>query len=478
MKKIFIAVMSLAVMVSCEDLTQLNDNPKRTSNAPAGALFADAEKQFVDLMTTPNVNTNVFRLFAQQWTETTYTDESNYDIKTRAIPQQWWYGIYRDVLKDLRESKKIATNDANLNAGVKANQIAQAEILEVYVWSVLVDTFGDVPYSQALQVTGTDADVLQPVYDDDATIYPDLITRINTALGQLDESAAGWGESDLIYSGDIASWIKFGNSIKLKLGMTMADVNPSLAKTTVEAAAPNVFTSNADNAIFYYKSAPPNNNPIWENLVQSGRKDFVGANTMVDTMVAISDPRLPYYFTTDAVGGYSGGEYGSSNNYATYSKPADLVDNADFPADLFDYAEVEFFLAEAAERGFATGDTPENHYNEAITASALSWGVPQAEIDAYLAMPEVAYSTAAGTYKEKIGFQKWIALYNRGFEAWTEWRRLDAPLLEAPPEAFSDVPVRLTYPTSEQNLNTPNYNAVVSAMGKDAVGTKIFWDVN
>jgi hypothetical protein len=477
MKKILLTFMCFAIFVSCEDLTQLNTNPKRTNKVPAGALFSSAQKSLVDNLTTPNVNQNIFRLIAQHWTETTYTDESNYDLGTRAIPDGWWHAFYRDVLLDLREAKKVVmANEAD--GAERANKLAVAEILEVYTWAILVDTFGDIPYSEALSVTSSPEDVLSPVYDEGSDIYPDLITRISAAIADLDATAGSWGDADLIYGGDVDHWIKLGNAIKLRLGMMLADVNNTLAKTTVEQAAANTFTSNADNAIFYYKSAPPNTNPVWVNLVQSGRKDFVAANTLVDEMIALDDPRIPYYFTTDNGGGYSGGIYGASNNYIAYSKPADLVDNADFPASLFDYAEVEFFLAEAVERGYAVGGTAAGHYDAAITASMESWGVPQPDILAYLAQPEVAYATAAGTFREKIGIQKWIALYNRGFEAWTEWRRLDAPTLIAPPDAFSDVPLRYTYPVSEQNLNTINYDAAVARIGSDDVSNPIFWDIN
>lgn len=469
--------MSLAVLVSCEDLTELNDNPKRTDVAPAGSLFANAQKSLVDNLTTPNVNTNIFRMLAQQWTETTYTDEANYDLTTRNIPQNWWHALYRDVLQDLREARKIVESDDNLDATVKQNQMAIIEIVEVYTWSILVDTFGDIPYANALNVTGTSSDVLQPAYDNDATIYDDLISRLNTALSSLTSGVASWDDNDLIYGGDVDQWIKFGNSLKIRFGMTIADVDNAEAKSLVESALPNAFTSNADNAVFYYKSAPPNTNPVWVNLVQSGRKDFVAADTLVNTMLELDDPRTPFYFTPDADGAYSGGIYGASNNYATYSKPADLIDNADFPAVIMDFSEVQFFLAEAAERGFATGATAETHYNNAIRASMEFWGVETADIDAYLLQPEVSYSSAAGTFKEKIGLQKWIALYNRGFEAWTEWRRLDAPVLEAPPDANSDIPVRYTYPVSEQNLNTINYDLAVEAIGADDVSTKVFWDV-
>jgi hypothetical protein len=491
MKKIFQLLLTLVVVLTaCDDLTELNDNPKRTPVAPAGSLFASAQKALIDNLSSPNVNLNIFRLIAQQWTETTYTDESNYDLSTRNIPQNWWHAFYRDVIQDLREARKIAEEDESLDPEALTNQIAMIEIMEVYAWSVLVDTFGDIPYTEALKVEATDEDILSPVFDDAATIYSDLITRLNAALGQLNTAADSWGTNDLLYNGNVEQWIKLGNSIKLKLGITLADVNPTLSKSTVESAAPNVFESNSDNAIFLYKSAPPNTNPVWVNLVQSGRKDFVAANTLVDEMNELDDPRRDFYFTTvdtieyngttpvDTLTVFYGGIYGASNNYATYSKPGDIVDNSDFPALLMDYSEVEFYLAEAVARGFNVGGTAAEHYNNAITASMEYWGVAADDIAAYLAQPEVAYGTATGTYKEKIGKQLWIALYNRGFEAWREWRRHDSPVLVAPPDAFSDVPIRFTYPVSEQNLNTNNYDDAVAAMGGDEVDIPVFWDVN
>ncbi len=87
-------------------------------------------------------------------------------------------------------------------------------------------------------------------------------------------------------------------------------------------------------------------------------------------------------------------------------------------------------MAEAVERGFNVGDTAKEHYNKAIEASFESWGAHGAAD--YLATDAVYYTKAHGNFKEKIGTQKWIALYNRGFEAWTEWRRFDFPRLNMP----------------------------------------------
>ena len=95
-----------------------------------------------------------------------------------------------------------------------------------------------------------------------------------------------------------------------------------------------------------------------------------------------------------------------------------------------------------------------------------------------LAQADVAYSTAAGDWKQKIGTQKWIALYNRPYEGWTELRRLDFPKITAPVGAKSGFPTRFSYPLNEQTLNGANYTSAASAIGGDVVTTKLFWDKN
>src|SRR5205085_9217211 len=102
-----------------------------------------------------------------------------------------------------------------------------------------------------------------------------------------------------------------------------------------------------------------------------------------------------------------------------------------------DYVETEFFRAEAKERGYIVSGTAAEHYNNAIRASIIWWGGTAADADAYLAKPEVAYATAPGSFKQKIGFQKWIGLYNRPVEGWTEYRKLDFPKLPWPLNAKS-----------------------------------------
>ncbi|TAK45757.1 MAG: SusD/RagB family nutrient-binding outer membrane lipoprotein, partial [Saprospiraceae bacterium] len=359
---------------------------------------------------------------------------------------------------------------STVSAAVKTNQNSCAEILNVYAFSILVNTFGNIPYTEALDFANA-----LPKYDDGATVYDDLLNRLDNAISAIDEGSGGFGSSDILYGGDMAGWKKFGKSLQARLAMIIADHDSGKASSIISKVAGDIITNNDDNVYFHYLSGPPNTNPIWVDLVQSGRKDFVGANTIVDIMNGLGDPRVPYYFTADANGGFSGGIYGASNNYATYSKPADRLLAPDFEAILFDAAEGNFLLAEAVERGYITGDAGA-YYEAGIRASADYWQVPSAETDAYVAKSDVAYATATGDWKQKIGTQKWLALYNRGFESWTEWRRLDYPVLVAPPDAFSDVPLRYTYPVQEQTLNATNYAAAAAAVGGDLVGTKLFWD--
>ncbi|MFC0771818.1 SusD/RagB family nutrient-binding outer membrane lipoprotein [Terrimonas alba] len=472
MKKIliYLAVIFLMAAGCTKELTSLNVDPKNPSTSPSYAFFTNAQRAFANTMTSSNVNLNIFRLITQYWQETTYTDESNYDLATREINDAVWNALFRDALRDFQEAKNLIPSDVP-DATLQKNQLAITEIMQIYAFYYLVTTYGNIPYSQAL-----DIDNPFPVYDDAATAYSDLLTRLDAAVGNLDVAGESFGSADIIYGGDVALWKKFGNSLKLKMGMTIADVDAAKAKTVVESAVTSgVFTSNDDNAKFAYQGAPPNTNPIWVDLVQSGRQDFVAATTIVEEMKDRSDPRIPLYFTVDGSGVYSGLDPGVAGSYSAFSKPDEAIVAPDFPATLLDYAEVEFLLAEAIQRGFAVGGTAVTHYNNAITASILDWGGTEAQATAYLAQPTVIFNPA--NWKESIGVQKWIALYNRGFEAWIEWRRLDYPQLLPAADADPQViPVRYPYPVNEQNVNTTNYKAAADAIGGDEKETKLWFD--
>lgn len=473
MKKIFAYIAGALLLVSCtKDMTNLNTDTKRPIDGPPESFYTYAQKNLMDGITNSNVNRGIFRLLSQYWTETTYIDESQYDLNKRSIPANFWNILYRDVLQNLKESKKLNAKQDPLfvPAAQIKNQQALIQILEVYTYSVLITVYGDIPYTQAL-----DIETPSPAYDDDKAVYDNLIVKLDQALTDLDESAEGFPAADLIYGGDIAAWKKFGNSLKLRLGLLLVDTDLAKATTIITQASSGAFSSASDDAIFHYTTTPPNTNPIWVDLVQSGRKDFIAANTIIDKMKALQDPRIQLYFGLDRDGLYTGGIYGTKNSYTRYSKPAAAILAPDFSAVLLDYTEVEFLRAEAAARGIAITGTAEEHYNNGIKASILSWGGTEAQYNTYVALAAVKYDAAK--YKELIGTQSWIAYYNRGYEGWLQWRRTDFPVLNPPPGfTYADIPLRFTYPIDEQNLNKANYDKAASAIGGDLKSTKLFWD--
>jgi hypothetical protein len=470
-------IIALAAFGSCrKNLSDINVDPKSASQAPGATLFSSAQKNFADIITTPNVNNNVFEFIVQYWSATTYPQESRYDLGNRNIPQNWWTIIYRDVIRDLNESLGLIRAQPPGTATqevARQNQIAIVKIMRVHAFYVLLNTFGNIPYSEAMNI-----DDPTPAYDDQQTIYMALLDTLNASINELDAGEGSFGDADLVYGGDVGQWFKFANSLKLRMAMVLADVDFNTAQTMVEEAAPNVFSSNDDNAVFRYLSTPPNTNPIWTNLVQSNRNDYVPSNTLVNAMNAVDDPRREFYFTLDPNDEYSGGIYGAGNSFSKFSHVGDMVLEPDFPAVLMDYAEVEFLLAEAVERGMNVGGTAVQHYNNAVTASITYWGGSEADATTYLAQPEVNYATAPGPWQRKIGTQEWIALYLRSFDAWVVWRRLDYPQLQPPPSAITPIPVRYTYPSNEQNLNEENYVKASADIGGDEVTTPLFWDVN
>lgn len=468
MKKYLIICIALVSLYSCqkdEQYENLNRDPKNPTEVSAQFLFTSATVALSDQLQSPNVNLNIYRFISQYLTATTYLDEPNYDLNSRGIPDNHWSILYRNVIFDLKDAKSNVEEDPDLTEEEKKARLAQIEVLQVYTWQILVDTFGNIPYTQALDAKK----YLLPEYDDAATIYEDLISRLTVAKADL----VGQGFGGL-YAGNMTKWSKFANSLLLRLGMRISDSNSALSQSTVtEAINGGLFESNSDNATITYYTTFPNTNPMWEDFVQSGRSDYVAANTIVDYMNTLNDPRRATYFD-DNVTPYEGGVYGASNSFSNYTHIGELFRDPTIPGILMDYAEVQFLLAEAAQAGYSTPMNAEGHYNEGVTASILYWNGTQADADAYLLEPAVAYD---GT-TEQLATQFWLAMFNNPFQGWCVWRKFDAPTLNVADQSGLPVPLRYTYPISEQNLNEANWEAASSAIGGDQQQTPIFWDVN
>ncbi|HVI47183.1 MAG TPA: SusD/RagB family nutrient-binding outer membrane lipoprotein [Chitinophaga sp.] len=485
-KYCYLLLTALLLLSACtKKFDEINTDPNNPKTTDPGYLLVSAQKKAIDNIWNEWNNGRTGLHYAQYWSATTYSNESRYQIRENQN-NTFWNLLYAGTLKDLSEIIRI--NKVKVLSYSK-NQIAIAEIFKAWAFHMLTDVYEDVPYTSALN----GLDKPNSEYDKASDIYTGLLKSLAEQVTNLDISQESFvPKTDIIYGGNVAKWKRFANSLRLRIAMRVSDV-PSmqaLVKQTInDAVASGVFTSNADNAIFRYQDAPPNNNTLNESY--KSRTDFAMCKTLVDYLLSVNDPRLPIYAAPAKDNGkYIGKAYGlNQQNGETIpngaiSLPGAAVLDAKSPGVYMDYAEVEFILAEAVERGYISGSA-ESHYKNGIRASMEDRGVAAADIDPYIA--RVPYN--GGQWKNVIGTQKWIAMYMQGLEGWFERIRLDikkpnGDILFVPPvdgsldRDVTVVPTRMTYPVDEQQLNKSNYDkAVQSIGGRDSKAAKHFWDL-
>jgi len=397
---------------------------------------------------------------------------------------------------------------------------AWANIIRVAVMLRVVDTYGPIPYAKAGEA------VLSARYDGVREIYKSMIGDLDESIGVLEkllevrsELEGRLGEFDVVYRGDFLKWIRFANSMKLRMAVRIGLVDTEYAvRVMADAIDGGVITSNADNAFL-----PTNDNPYrkaafdWQDLAVSA--------TLSAYMSGWNDPRLPVYMTMTPDGKYRGVRMGIANidkeNYgsAFYSKPGFTANS---PLLVYCAAETFFLKAEAALRGWISGDA-KKFYEQGVRTSMEQHGAFIGDYLSVTSNPEVytdpfderlsfdlsdSYSGGNVTVAwesaicdvarlEAIITQKWIANYPLGFEAWSDFRRTNFPRLMPAANNLSldltggwvnntylmtDPDIRrmvrrLPYPRSEYNENYENVRYAVENLlrGKDEFGTDIWW---
>ncbi len=461
----------LLFSVSCSDFGDINIDPNNsTSVAPSTILTAS-------LRTISSVvGATTGELYSQHMSQTQYTDGSRY-----ATVNFDFNGWYTGALANLQHIIDLNTDEATktdaLNSGSNANQIAVARIMKAYFYHHMTDRWGPLPYTQALQ----GRENFNPPYDSQETIYKSLLSELKAAVGQIDGGAGVSG--DLLFGGDMDAWKRFANTIRMTIALRMSEVDENLAKSEfVSAVSDGVITSNSENAMYNYLAESANQNPWYARFIT--RTDWAISSTLVDYMKPLGDPRLDAYADpSENHGDVRGMPYGIAAAgdipNAEISFPGDPAVRAqDAPIAVYTASQVMFSMAEAALRGWTSGDA-ESLYNDAIKASWEQWGVfDQAAYDAFIAQDGVKFDASKGM--EQIMTQKWVALYLQGYEAWNEWKRTGIPNLQPAPDALNtsgQIPVRQAYPTSERDLNEEAYNAGVGLLGgEDGLDTKLWWD--
>lgn len=470
LKIISLSFLVVFTVLSCskDDLAKLNEDGKHSSKLPSETLLSMGQQQFFYYTFTPNVNFNNFRFFTQHIVETTYFDESRYDLG-RNQPRNNWDRMYVYSLNNFAQAKKNLAEESISDPAIVDNMWATLEIAELVTWEHIVDTYGDVPYFEALNAN---EDNFAPQYDDARSVYDDLVARIDAVVGKIDTSKPGYPDGDLVYHGDMDKWRKVANSLKFRLAMNLADVDEATSKTWATAALSAGIIDSDEDAYSLKFAGGTFNNPVYDDFVASGRRDFVASLVIIDLMNDREDPRRDVWFTT--VGGeYIGGTPGVGNPFASFSQYTDFFLAPDAEANLLSYEEILLLKVEAAARGGYGIDDPAGQYAEAVSTSMTLNGVSEEDIQSYLA----ANPYDSANWKESIGAEAYTALFNRAFASWNFIRRLDYPVLENPESSVADgVPVRMIYSDQEYLLNDSNVSAAAQAIGGDNLITKLFWD--
>jgi hypothetical protein len=474
-------------------ITKVNENPNNPTNAPAPAVFTNAVRIGVARFLGWGYNGRGAALVVQHLAQTQYPDEDQYRRLDANSTAGFLDTPYTTELVDLKKVADAGTEESR--PGIYGPALAVQSLIFQYI----TDTFGDVPYSEALK--GDADNILLPKYDMQKDIYAGLmstLTKVATDLGN--PGAVSLGSADPIYSGSAASWQRFANTLHARMALRLINVDPTTAASELQKALTGpggVFRSNADNAVMRWPGDGVFNNSWSDNF--KTRDDHRMSRTLMDIMLANSDPRVPIYAqpTTADPTKYAGMPNGllatqAATFFNTSSRPGAVFypgptaygtfggGGASFPQVVLGYAELQFIRAEAANRGIAglTAGQAAGFYNDAITASLNQWGVTdQAAINAFLARPNVAYKGGVEGLKQ-IAIQKWIALYTDGGTAWSEWRRTCQPttVVPGPAAEVNFIPRRFKYSTTEVSANPDNLAAAVARQGPDTFGSRMYWD--
>lgn len=489
MKKIYVRVIASAVAVllsmnACtNDFDEKNTSPNSPTSISAPFLLTTSIERAVDRVWGHSTRYERLNIDGPMcWMgylgRNIYGNEGDDYTIQLSMYNNTWKGLYNDALINAHRMILISAPDGEKP---NTNYEGMGLVLRSWVFSVMTDLWGAIPYSQALQGTAAKP-IYSPAYDSQEAVYAGVLADLKTANEKLVVGGPSVAATaDIIYGGDILKWKKFANSLRLRLA------NRQAAKKSTESRAimaeilgsPGtypIFTSIADNARVVHSVTRPSNNEWHETMVFGTRTDWNVGKTLVDKLLALNDTRLQVYAQPVTGTTYAGIPNGLPDAIATTylnttSKIGTGFLSATAPSVIMTYAELQFILAEAALDGDITGDA-QTFFEEGIAASFEQYA---------LAVPDGYIDGLGAVTKPLVMDQKYIALFGQGIESWTEYRRTGLPVL--PPKDSRAVfvndgvlPTRLPYPTTEQSLNAVEYaKGVALNNSADDAKSKLWW---
>lgn len=457
---------------SCSDFGDLNTDPNRIEQINPGSLLSPI------LYGLNYNNASRWHGFTADLVQITAPTSSSSPggvhryVLTDGAGNSTWSTYYR-WLTNLNELVNVS-QASGLN-----NYIAVSLTLRAWSVSILTDCFGDIPYTEACQGMNN----LRPVFDKQEDIYNLLLSDLERANSLYNTSAGMSYGGDILYSNNASRWQMFTNSLRLRLLLRVAKVNPSKGNAALKAILDDpkgnpIFKSSDDQAVFIITGTAPNLSP-WPRIL-----DFGGtyAEFFMNIMNATDDPRRSVFATRELVDTQTGatGYIGIKSGYLENQTPMtgsryqnSLVD-ANMKVPMCTYSEVEFIKAELIQKGVITGNA-ETAYKNAVTSSIELWCGKGSVSETFFANPAVAYN---GTL-ERILTEKYLSLCWCDYQQWFEIRRTGLPVLPLGEAVIRDggkMPKRFRYPLTVRTENPANYEKVVVAMGGEDFNTAAWWD--
>ncbi len=461
---------------SCtEDFESINENPNSPQEVGPQFLLANV----ISVEANQNAFYQGFRLanfLAQFAASVEFERIDRYEMGTNS---EYWNNIFR-LSSDIQSMKQTE--------GANEAYVAVGDIMQSYMFSQLTDMWGDVPYTEALKARDGQ---FTPKYDTQESIYTDPETGI---LAVLERSAATLEDTnssiqgDVMFNGDLDKWVRFANSLRLRYLLRISKRLTDFSELQDLSDSGKLMESNDQNAVVPYLGSAPNQYP----LVNSSLGLYLEhrMTRTVDSVLSLwNDPRVAVLYkpTQESLQSENLAYKGLANgqNRETIAESdVDLDDISPFgtifrevpdgvDAQFMEYSEVQFALAEAAERGYITGDV-ETFYQNGIAASFAYYGV---ELPAdYFTRDAIALNGTDNL--NKILTQKWLSLICVGHEAWFNVRRTGIPQLKPGPDNLNNdrYPVRYFYPESEQATNSTNYAEAAQRIGGDDINSKGWWE--
>jgi len=503
--KLFIAVLAyITTLLGCTSgFEKLNTNPNNTPKALPQQLLAPA------LVKTVTYNMSRNRTFNNELMQVTVNISDaeglvfRYDIRDTWANYQWdgWYSQLTNF--------KAIYNTASDGGTMNKSYMGISLICQSWIFSLLTDTYGDIPYFDAIKAQ-TD-DNYEPAFDKQKDIYLDIFEKLEEANTLLSANTSITASSDPVFAGNITKWRKFGNSLYLRLLLRLSGKQEVQAlciqkiKNIIDDNAGSYpkMTSNDDSAILKWTGVAPYISPYFTLRAADFRQPAI-CSFFIDNLTRWNDPRINGgTYGLNGVNRWgiaaSGGQFlGVPSGYAQgggitrlsyfYSidqtvsgvtPPARNLQSEPMTGMIMNYAELQFILAEAALKGWINGSA-EDFYKQGVKNSITLW-LPNwtEDIDTYLTNADIPWvATDTDEEKmEKIHLQKYYSLFLVDFQQWFEYRRTGYPVLPKGDGLKNNkvMPARLNYPVYVQSTNPTHYKQAIANQGPDVISTQVWW---